>query len=55
MKNISAILFIIGIIIVAGFATYLGYKLTSKLTYNLKYKIQVEQTIQNMVKPEALK
>jgi len=55
MKNLSSILFVILIIILAAGFVYGIYKLRTMFDYKLLYKAQVEQTIRNMVIPEALK
>jgi uncharacterized protein YneF (UPF0154 family) len=52
MKELTAVILLIAVIV--GII-YGGFIIKRKWNYNLGYKTLVEQTIRDMVKPEALK
>lgn len=52
MKGVLAIVAVVVLVALIGFW---GWGVKRKIHYNLGYKALVEQTIKDMVKPEALK
>lgn len=49
-------IFIIIVLLIVSIAVGTGfYKITRKISYDIKYKDQVQSTIKEMVKPECLK
>jgi len=54
-KNIFLITLVIAFIGVMGAIVYGLWNLERTINYNMSYKSMVEQTVREMVKPEALK
>lgn len=48
------LLYVVGIILVAALS-FGGWLMSRKVNYHFQYKSMVEQTVREMVKPEALK